>query len=297
MPNIVTIFGGNGFLGKSIVSKLLQSDSLIKVVSRALPIETKHSRLTFIQDDVQNTNSLWRLVRGSTTVINLVGLLFETPRSTFQKVHINAASELANVAKQQGVKNFIHISALGVDKAVTSKYATTKYKGEQEVKKHFPEALILRPSIIFGSRDNFFNQFARLSKFLPFLPLIGGGKTKFQPVYVEDVADVVFHILVEKRIHSNIIELGGPEEYTFEEILKFILEILDRKRLLLPLPFMLAKILGRFVEVMPRPFLTADQVELLKYDNIIASDTTHLGFKDFAITPQSIKSIVPMYLR
>jgi uncharacterized protein YbjT (DUF2867 family) len=293
MTNLITIFGGNGFLGKAIAEKFLESkDYNLRIVSRHASESQSEAKKKFIAGNINNTNNLWRLVYGSHTVINLVGLLFETRSSKFQQTHVEAAKNLAKVAKEQNVKKFIHVSALGVDKASTSKYAQTKYAGEQEVLKYFPNATILRPSIIFGHNDNFFKQISNISKFSPFLPLIGGGKTKMQPVCAEDIAELVLKLTSSNTFaESRIIELGGPYIYTFEELLKIILKTLKRNRLLLNVPFFMAKILGKFMETLPSPLLTADQVELLKYPNIIEESTSNLLFKDFDIKPKSIEQI------
>lgn len=299
--SLVSVVGGSGFLGSYIVKEVAKTGARIRVISRFaedarhLKVNGYVGQIGLINTDVTNKKSLNLALEGSTHVINLLGILFEKGTRTFDKMHVEVASNIAEFCIENNVKRLIHISALGVDRALTSKYAQTKLKAEQIVLSTFPTAIILRPSVIFGAEDNFLNLFNKLSKFLPILPLIGGGKTQFQPVYVADVAEVVTKCLVEKtsKYHGHIYDLGGPQVMTLKEIYQFILTTSSRKRLLLPLPSELAKVKAFFFELMPKPLFTRDQVELLKYDNIVSGQN---GFNEFAIKPTSVASIAPKYL-
>lgn len=297
---IITIFGGSGFIGINLIKQLLKNEYKIQIVSRTcenLPeFEEfiKNGFLTFIKGDLKDLNLIEKYVSDSWAFINLVGLLFEKRSGDFLTIHNKAAQKIALLANKIGVEKFIHISALGIDKALTSEYARTKLAGENLVLKEFPTATIIRPSIVFGSEDNIFNQFAQMAKFSPILPLIGGGATKFQPVYVQDVANTVIAILQSNDFAGKIFELTGPTIVSFKEILIFILKTIDKKRLLLNLPFFIAKIIGRLANLLPNPPLTADQVELLKYDNV--NSNRYLGFEDITIDPRTIEEIVPEYL-
>jgi NADH dehydrogenase len=295
----ITVFGGSGFLGKALLKVLLQKQYTVRVASRfcqkiaGFEEEIVAKRLEFANCDIKYQEAIDSVIGNSECVINLVGILFEKKKGDFYKIHTEGAKNIALAAKKKGVSKHIHISALGIDQAKTSSYAKTKLDGEIEVLKAFPEAIIIRPSIMFGEGDNFFNKFARMAKCSPILPLIGGGATKFQPVYVQDVANAIATIL-EGQYEGKIFELTGPEVYSFKELLEFILLTLNKKRILLPIPFMLAALIGKIGEIIPTPPLTADQVELLKYDNI--STGAYLGFNELGIFPKNIAEIVPYYL-
>jgi NADH dehydrogenase len=227
-------------------------------------------------------------------VINLAGILFESGKQSFSTVQTTGAEKLAHMARAAGVEVFIQMSALGVEKASGSRYASSKLMGEKAVQTAFPTATILRPSIVFGEEDNFFNQFATIAGFSPVLPLIGGGTTKFQPVYVDDVAKAIEAALSNKNMRGKIYELGGPKIYSFKEILQFITTTIYKPRCLTTLPYGLANIVGFFNELLPRPMITRDQIKLLKQDNIVSANT--LTFADIGITPQNVEAIVPHYL-
>lgn len=298
---LVTVIGGTGFLGRAVVQELVKSGYHVQVIARRAHRAAKNpplgfqSRVIYRRGDVTNMRSLQDYIAGSYAVINLVGILFEKRRQRFSAIHAQCPERLAKLAKEAGAKRFIHISALGVDQAVHSVYARSKGTGEKAVMSAFPQATIFRPSIIFGAEDNFFNQFASLARFIPFLPLIGGGQAQFQPVYVADVAKAIVQSLNHPEMASKVYELGGPTTYSFRELMEYVLETTGLKRWLVPLPFAIAKVIGFFGELMPKPILTRDQVKLLQHDNIVQAE--HDGFTALCIKPTSIEMVVPHYLQ
>ncbi len=298
---IITIFGGSGFLGRYIVKELAKSGATINVVSRNpeqhLHLKTSGSvgQIRLIKINIHDSNELQQIVAQSNIVINAIGILYEKHKGDFTKIHTNFPERLAICASKAGIEKLIHISALGVDQASSSKYALSKLRGEEAISQNFANHVILRPSVVFGKEDNFINQFATIASFSPFLPLIGGGHTEFQPVYVNDIAKSVAKIAsTEHGYLTNIYELGGPEVLTFKEILELILKYTKRKRILLPLSWKLAKFAAFFLEKLPQPLLTCDQVKLLKIDNVTQKNS--LTFFDLQIQPQNIEEIIPTYL-
>jgi NADH dehydrogenase len=303
---IVTIFGGSGFLGRYIVKELAPTGMFINIAERypeeALFLKTAGfvGQINLIPANVTSKESIKQAIKNSDIVINTVGVLYSKGKQDFKKLHTEAAGNIARVAKELGCAKFIHVSALGIDKAYyASTYAKTKLEGEKEILKHFPQATIIRPSVIFGKEDNFLNKFAAMATILPFLPLINEGKTRLQPVYVRDVAEAIATIIKDekKKYNGKIVELGGPEVYSFKEVIKFILKTINRKKLLLPLPEAVAKLIGVISEIfMPKPVITRDLIKLLNYDNVVG-DKNKLKFSDLNITPQSMKHIIPTYLK
>lgn len=299
---VVTIIGGNGFVGSSLVREIAKLGIKINVLARTaskhldLKVNGYVGQIALIDLDIDQTAKLDKIIKNSDYVINLIGILFEKRKRTFEALHTNFPKIVAEMCKKHKIKRFIHFSALGVDTAKTSKYAKSKLSGETNVKNIFPESTIIRPSVIFGPDDNFTNLFNWMSKISPFLPLIGGGKSLFQPVYVDDIARVIKTIIADKsnKYKNLTIELGGPEQLSFEEILNTILETSGRNKILLPIPFSLAKIKGRIMEFTPKPLLTRDQVELLKYDNIVKNEN---GFSQFNVSPQRLGSILSKYIK
>jgi len=301
---IATVFGGTGFIGKQIVRELASRDITVKVATRH-PESAYFLRPCGVVGqivpfgcDYSDPKSIESAVDGADYVINCIGILFEKRKNSFEKVHADLPEAIAKACKKKKIDNFVHVSALGADSA-SSKYAKSKLAGEKAVLKHVKTATILRPSVVFGSDDNFFNMFAELSRYLPVLPLIGGGKTKFQPVFVGDVADAAMVAIdspkkTPGKIQGQIFELGGPDVVDFKEIYKIIMEHTGRKRCLVPLPWSIAKIEAFFMEFLPKPLLTRDQIESLKTDNVVADDAN--TFADLGISPQSLHQIVPTYL-
>jgi NADH dehydrogenase len=227
-------------------------------------------------------------------VVNLIGILHESGRQTFAEVHGALPGRIAAAASAQNVERMVQISAIGADATSVSAYARSKAEGERRVLDAFPNATVLRPSIVVGPEDGFFNRFAALARMLPALPLIGGGQTRFQPVYVGDVAQAVVAALERDDCRGRSYELGGPQTYTFAELMRYLLKVVGRRRLLPTVSFDMASMLARFLELLPEPPLTRDQVELLKVDNVVSSGASDLAALGITATP--IELIVPQYL-
>jgi NADH dehydrogenase len=297
MNNLVTVFGGSGFVGRHTVRALARAGWRIKVATRhpargffLRPLGTV-GQIDFVKCDVTDPESVAAAMMGAQAVVNLTGILFEKGQS-FEDVQAEGASNIATAAAAAGVTALVHVSAIGADAASDSGYAVTKAEGEQFVREAFPAATILRPSIVFGPEDGFFNRFASMARFTPALPLIGGGKTRFQPVFVGDVAAAIVASLAGNG--GRTYELGGPAVYSFKELLQLILFQTHRKRLLVPLPFGIATLMAAFLQLLPNPQLTIDQVKLLKKDNVVSP--TAAGLADLGITPTSVEAVVPSYL-
>ena len=295
--NLVTVFGGSGFLGRHTVRALARAGWRIRVAVRhpngaffLRPLGTV-GQIDFIKCDITDPDQVARAARGADAVVNLCGILFQGGQ-TFEDVQADGAANVAQAAAAAGVGALVHISALGADAESNSEYAVTKAEGEEAVREAFPKAVILRPSIIFGPEDGFFNKFAALARFTPALPLIGGGRTRFQPVFVGDVAQAIVTGL--SRQDGRTYELGGPAVYSFKELLQLILREIGRRRLLVPLPFGLAMLKAAFLQILPKPLLTVDQVRLLKKDNVVSP--TAPGLAELGITPTSVEAVVPSYL-
>lgn len=291
---VVTVFGGSGFLGKYVVKELAQAGYTVKIVSRE-PEDSKGTKVSGfvgqvvpVKGNITDFDNLEDMIKGSHAVINLVGILYESGRQRFELLHAQAPEKLAQAAAKLGIEKFVHVSAI-VHEESFSKYARSKINGEKAVAAAFPSASIIKPSVVFGAEDNFFNFFAEFSRFSPFLPLIGGGKTKMQPVYVGDVANTILQS-VEGDFPGEY-ELGGAEVLSFKKILKMVLKYTDRKRMLVTQPFGIAKLSSY---MLPAWLLTADQVELLKHDNVVSKDAKDLSA--FKVKPTLIDDIVPDYL-
>jgi len=296
----ITIFGGSGFVGRYLVQKFAQNGDLIRVAVRN-PVAARFlqplgevGQISPLQASVLSSDEVSRAMEGSDVVINLVGILYEKGRQTFEALHVEGASRIAEQAKELGVSTLLHMSALGAHPDSRSRYASTKARGEEAVLGHFPEATLFRPSVIFGSEDSFLNRFAQMALISPFLPLVGGGKTRFQPVYVGDVAECFFKASFKKEARGMIYELGGPSVYTFKELMTYVLKTIHRKRLLLPIPFGLAKGIGFFTQLLPVPPLTPDQVELLKTDTVVSPQA--FTMKNLGIYPKALEALAPLYL-
>lgn len=296
----VTVFGGSGFLGRYVVKLLCEKDYRVKIVSSNpeycsfLKPAGKVGQLSCIYGDICNTATIDNALQHTDIVINLVGIMHPHGQRTFSNVHAKGPEFIAKAAAHYNISRLIHVSALGVDKPTGSLYARSKLNGEKAILNAYPTATILRPSIIFGTEDKFFNRFADMAHFSPILPLIGGGHSKMQPVYVMDVANAILACINNRSTEGKIYELGGPNIYSFKELIQFILTSIGKKRLLLPLPFALASIVGFLMENLPNPSLTRDQVKLLKTDNVVGKDM--LGFKNLGIIPQPLEAIIPHYL-
>ncbi len=301
---IVTLIGGSGFIGRHIVRALAKCGYRIRVACRrpdlaghVQPLGTP-GQVMPVQANVRFPASLAAACDGAYAVINLTGILASRSAQSFSDIHVFGSEASGRSSKAAKAQDYIKMSALGADADSTSEYARTKAEGEAKAKAAFPGAIIMRPSIVFGPEDNFFNQFASLSRLAPALPLIGGGRTKFTPVFVGDLAEA-FSILVDRgEARGQTFELGGPEVFTFKQILEFTLETIGRKRLLVPIPWPIAKALGSVMGILPFAPLTADQVELLKTDNVVSEAATREGrnLAGLGIKAHGIQGIVPSYL-
>ncbi|MCD6035064.1 MAG: NAD-dependent epimerase/dehydratase [Rickettsiales bacterium] len=296
----VVIFGGSGFLGHYVAREVARTGRPIKIVSRhpGRADDVKPSgtvgQIVTVPGNITSKESVQKLVKGAYAVINLVGILFEKKPQTFSALHAQGPENLAKAAQEAGVSKFIHISALGADAHTKSLYARTKLTGEKAVRAAFPAATIFRPSIMFGAEDSFFNRFAQFTSFSPMLPLIGGGDTRMQPVYVADVARAIVYALEHSDCEGKTYELGGPHTYSFKELMEYLLTQIKRERLLMPIPFSFAMLEAAFLEHLPKPPLTRDQVQMLKVDNVVHDDA--LTFDDLNISPTALEAIVPGYL-
>ena len=298
---VVTIFGGSGFIGRYVVKRLAELGAVIRVPTR------RPERAIFLkplgavgQINIEPWNATAageaeRLVAGSDLVVSLIGILFERRGGDFERVQGRLPGEIGAAAAKHGVSQLVHVSAIGADPSSPAVYGRTKAAGEAAVRAAFPTATILRPSIVFGPEDGFFNRFARMSQISPALPLIGGGRTRFQPVYVGDVADAVVAALTRADAAGRTYELGGPGVYSFRELLAYVLAVTGRRRLLLDLPFGIAALQARLLQFLPEPPLTPDQLELLKRDNVVAAGAP--GLTDLGVTPTPLELIVPTYLK
>ncbi|HZA66563.1 MAG TPA: complex I NDUFA9 subunit family protein [Geminicoccaceae bacterium] len=298
---LFTIFGGTGFIGRYVVCRLANRGGRIRVISRSPRTHGHHlqplgrvDQIVVDSADLNSEDSLRRAVGGAAGVVNLIGILHETGRQKFAEVQGALPGRIAAAAAAEGVARLVQISAIGADAASASAYARSKAEGERRVREAFPDATILRPSIVIGPEDGFFNRFASLARMLPALPLIGGGRTRFQPVYVGDVAQAVVAVLERDDCRGQTYELGGPQTYTFAELMRYMLKVVGRRRLLPTVPFGVAMAQARLLELLPDPPLTRDQVELLKVDNVASLDMP--GLQALDITPTPIELIVPQYL-
>jgi NADH dehydrogenase len=300
---LVTVFGGSGFLGRHVVRALAKRRYRVRVACRRpelanflQPLGTV-GQVHAVQANVRFPASVEAAVRGSHAVVNLAAILFERGRQRFDMVQAYGSERVALAAAAFGA-SLVHVSAIGADPNSTSEYARTKAQGEASVFAAVPGAVIMRPSILFGPEDDFFNRFAAMARFLPALPLIGGGETKFQPVFVGDVAEAIALVVDGKARPGTIYELGGPEVHTFKELMEFMLATIERKRLLVPLPFALAKLKAQVLQFLPKPPLTPDQVELLRTDNIVSEAAKAEGrtLEGLGIIPTSVEAVVPSYL-
>jgi len=300
---LITVFGGSGFLGKYVIRELVKEGWRVRAAVRRphtaqeLKVIGHVGQVQLVQANLRFAKSVERAVEGSDAVINLVALLFEEGKQSFESLHVRGAGVLAKAAAAQGITNFVQVSAIGADADSKSDYARTKAEGEQAVRAALPTSDIMRPSIIFGAEDKFFNRFASMAQFMPALPLIGG-ETKFQPVYVGDVAQAIAKVATQGT-SGKTYELGGPRSYSFKELMLFILTAIDRKRFLAPIPWFAANMMGFAGEIsglapFVKPFLTRDQVKTLKVDNVVADDA--LGFAELGIRLETIEAIVPAYL-
>jgi NADH dehydrogenase len=304
---LATVFGGSGFVGRQIVWSLARRDYRVRAAVRRpdlagyLQPMGVVGQIHAVQANLRFADSIVRAVDGAEAVINSVGILAPVGAQTFEAVHVEGARRVAKAAREAGAQRFIHVSAIGADQHSSSHYAVTKAEGEAAVLAEFPSAIILRPSIVFGPEDQFFNRFAALARISPVLPLVGGGRTKFQPVFAGDVGEAAANVVTGDGKPGTVYELGGPQVLTFRDILEATLRYTGRRRLLLPVPFWLMRLQALLTWPLPnsvRP-ITVDQLRLLKLDNVV-SDSAKREERTIAALgvrrPASIEAIVPEYL-
>jgi uncharacterized protein YbjT (DUF2867 family) len=303
LETLVTVFGGSGFLGRHVVRALAQRQYRIRVAVRR-PELCGHLRpmgrvgqIHAVQANLRYPQSVAAAVRDADAAVNLVGILFERGRQRFEAVQGAGAEAVAQAAAVGGAR-VVHVSAIGADANAPSRYAQSKAEGESRVLGAAPDAVIVRPSIVFGPEDDFFNRFAALARMAPALPLPGGGHSRFQPVFVGDVAEAIAKAVDGDLKPGTIYELGGPDVRTFKELMEFVLATIQRRRLLVPVPFALLKLQAAVLQFLPTPPLTPDQVELLKRDTIVSEDARRDGrtLEGLGIIPESMAAIVPSYL-
>jgi NADH dehydrogenase len=300
---LITIFGGSGFLGRHVVRALARGGYRLRIAVRRphlagyLQPLGRVGQIHAVQANLRYPETIEAATRDADAVINLVGILFERGRQRFDSIQARGAGLVAEAAAARGAR-MIHVSAIGANPNSTSHYAQSKAHGEEAVLAASPTATIFRPSIIFGPEDDFFNRFAAMARLSPILPLIGGGATRFQPVFVGDVALAVEKAVAGAAKSGTVYELGGPEVKSFKELMRFMLATIERRRLLVPLPFALAKFQAFFLQLLPRPPLTPDQVELLKTDNVVGADAEREGrtLASLGIEPVAMETVVPTYL-
>ncbi len=294
------VLGGSGFIGRYVVQRLAARGDVIAVGcrraegARFLMPQGNVGQIAALNLEIGDEEVLPAFLAGNEALVNCVGILRESGPQRFDRVHHTGPARLARLAREAGIERFVHISAIGADSRSPSAYARTKAAGEAAVRDAFPTVTILRPSVVFGPEDQFFNRFAAMAMISPVLPLIGGGETRFQPVYVGDVADAVVKCLDDPATAGRTYELGGPKIYSFRELIELLLAEIRRKRLLLDLPFGLAAFQARLMSLLPNPPLTPDQVELLKRDNVVSSGA--MSMAALGITPTAVEGVLPTYL-
>jgi len=305
LPPLVTVFGGSGFIGRHVVSALAKRGYRIRVAVRRPDLTGflqplgNVGQISFVQANLRYRSSIDRAVDGASHVVNCVGILHETGRNTFDAVQEFGGRAVAEATRGVGA-GFTHISAIGANATSDSSYGRTKGRAEAAILSIKPDAVIFRPSVVFGQEDSFFNKFADMARMSPVLPLVGGGKTKFQPVYVEDVAEAVARAVDGKVAGGKIYELGGPEVLSFRECLETMLKVTCRKNPLVSMPFSIASLIGSIASLIPfvTPPITPDQVRLLKHDNIVSREAEAEGrtLKGLGITPTMVASVLDSYL-
>ncbi len=294
----ITVFGGTGFIGRNLIGKLAKKGFKIVVPTRNpylhgyLKPMGEPGQIEVLKFNPFDFSNLNEFIKSSEIVINCVGVLYEKKNQKFDHVHHLFPKFLSNILDKGVTKKFIHISALGANKDSNSLYIKSKFQGEEAVMHNFKNSIILRPSIVFGTNDSFFNLFNKLINILPIIPL-AGSKTKFQPCYVGDVTDAIIKIIEQVYLNS-IYELGGPKIYTFKELIETLLVSLKKKRLIVELPDFVARIQAKVMQLFPNPLLTEDQLEILKSDNVCSNQ--YPGFKELGISTRTVEIILPNYI-
>jgi len=301
VEDIVAVFGGSGFLGREVVRALIGSGHSVCIAVRD-PARARHiqgfdepSRTNFVRADVTDEGSVSKALSGASTAVNVVAAYVEKGGITYSAIHEEGAKIVAQQAANAGLACLVHVSGIGSNPRSKSKYIRSRGKGEQLVEEAFPGAVIVRPSVMFGPNDAFLNTLDQVSRVLPALPAFGKGRTRLQPVFVEDVAAAIVHIVEDSSTRGRTFELGGPNVYSYRDLTRLVLSICNRQRLIVPYPFTLAKLQAKLAEwLLPSAPLTVAQVELLGQDNV-TSDVSP-GFDELGITPRSIEDVAPTYL-
>jgi uncharacterized protein YbjT (DUF2867 family) len=293
----IIVFGGSGFIGRHLVEHLARAGASVRIAARH-PLTTAEpprlARIQHVKADILDDAAVRAAIQGADTVINLVGILSQAHRQTFTAIHEDGARRVAASAKHLGVRQLVHVSALGASRTAPALADRSKAAGEAAVCATFPEATIIRPSLVYGPDDHFFNGFASRALRLPALPLIGGGRTRFQPVHVEDVVAGFAAILADPASRGQTYEFGGPRIYTFKELLEFVCATIDARPVLVPVPFWAAELLGGLLQVFPKAPLTRDQVRLLRTDKVVSGFEPTLP--DIGVEARALETVVPEYL-
>ena len=296
---IIGIFGAGGFLGKHLMRQLTKLDYRVKVATRNPYLKGylkplgNPGQIELFKTNIFNPEDVKQVLKNCNIAINLVGILYETRKQKFNQIHAQFPNLLSELCNELAVKKLVHVSALGVKEGHPSQYMQSKLQGEKNIQDTFKQSVILRPGIMFGPEDKFFNTFATLAQFSPALPLIGGGKTVFEPIYVGDVAQSIVKSLELNNLKPSIYELGGAN-YSFKELMQILLSEINKKRFLIPIPWGMAKFQSYFLQMLPTPLLTPDQVTMLRYDNVVSGEYKTL--KNLKIKPTTIQSILPKYI-
>ncbi len=303
---LVTVFGGSGFIGRHLIKRLAAAGDRVRAAvrdverARFLKPMGDVGQIVPVSADIRDDDGVEFAVRGADAVVFSVGVLYNRGRQTFRSIHVEGAERVAKAAAECGAGRLVHVSALGADAASESAYAASKAAGEARVSAAFPSATMVRPGVVFGAEDRFLNRFAAIARLSPALPIFGhgffdAGGSRLQPVYVGDVADAIARILETAASEGRTYELGGPRTYSYKEIMELVCRETGRRRLLVPAPFWAARIKALFLELLPVPPLTRDQLVLLSTDNVVSKGA--LGFPDLSMTPSSVEAIVPRYLQ
>lgn len=304
---LAVVFGGSGFVGRNVVRELARRGWRVRVAVRRPHLAQflrpmgAVGQIQLKQCNVRYRPSVEDALIGADAVINLVGLLFQNGRQEFNSVQAMGSATIAKLAADAGVTTFVQLSAIGADSASESLYARSKGEGERAVCDAIPTATILRPSIVFGAEDSFFNKFATMASFSPMLPIIGGGQSKFQPVYVDDLADAICAALERPEAAGKTYEIGGPRSYSFRELMELMLSETGQRRFLVPIPFLVASWIGFVAQIIGRlpfmePLLTQDQVKLLKHDNVVDMSGAVGTIADLGVEPHTVESVLPSYM-
>jgi uncharacterized protein YbjT (DUF2867 family) len=301
---LVTVYGGSGFVGRHVVRALARRGYRIRVAVRRPELAGflrplgAVGQIHAVQANLRHGESVRKAAQGADAIVNLVAILHESGRQRFDAVHVEGAEAIASAAQELGIARLTHVSAIGADEGSDSNYARTKAQGEAAIVRHVPDAVVMRPSIVFGPEDHFFNRFAAMARLSPALPLIGGGHTRFQPVFVGDLAQAIAMAVDGGTNPGTIYEIGGPQVRSFRELMEIMLAEIDRKRLLVSVPWPMARFMATFLQFLPKQLLTPDQVRQLAHDNVVSDEAAkeRRTIDGLGIAPHAMASVLPTYL-